>query len=254
VAAVLGDALLRVAVLGGREGMARSLGSVYGGAVTRFLGGSLRGGLSRVIHAPGVKSWNNGVAVSVDGCTLLLSDGSDGAHTIHELSMADGSRRRVVGGKGDGPLQFDGLYQVCVADGFVFVVEYRNSRVQVLTPSLDFHCFIGQGQLERPVGVCANADVVVVSELRSRISVFNRCDGALARRILCEGTGDDQVISPHGLCFMSDERHIAVTNWSNHRVTVFSVDGEFIRYVGVGVLRYPQGVACSAFDELCVCV
>ena len=41
VAAVLGDALRRVAVLGGREGMSRSLGSVYSGAVTRFLGGSL---------------------------------------------------------------------------------------------------------------------------------------------------------------------------------------------------------------------
>jgi hypothetical protein len=39
--AVLGDALRRVAVLGGREGMPRSLGSVYGGSVTRFLGGSL---------------------------------------------------------------------------------------------------------------------------------------------------------------------------------------------------------------------
>jgi hypothetical protein len=38
VAAVLGDAERRVAVLGGREGMPRSLGSVYGGSVTRFLG------------------------------------------------------------------------------------------------------------------------------------------------------------------------------------------------------------------------
>jgi hypothetical protein len=38
-----------VAVLGGREGMSRSLGSVYGGSVTRFLGGGLRGEESRVI-------------------------------------------------------------------------------------------------------------------------------------------------------------------------------------------------------------
>ena len=38
VGAVLGDALHRVSVLGGRDGMPRSLGSVYGGAVTRFLG------------------------------------------------------------------------------------------------------------------------------------------------------------------------------------------------------------------------
>ncbi len=52
VAAVLGDALGRVSVLGGREGMLRSLGSVFGGSVTRFLGGGLRGVVSRVIDTP----------------------------------------------------------------------------------------------------------------------------------------------------------------------------------------------------------
>jgi hypothetical protein len=35
-------------------------------------------------------------------------------------------------------------------------------------------------------------------------------------------------------------------------VSVFSIDGEFIRHVGVGILKNPQGVACSAFDELVV--
>jgi hypothetical protein len=43
VAAVLGDALRRVAVLGGREGAPRSLGSVYGGSVPRFLGAASEG-------------------------------------------------------------------------------------------------------------------------------------------------------------------------------------------------------------------
>jgi hypothetical protein len=35
-------------------------------------------------------------------------------------------------------------------------------------------------------------------------------------------------------------------------VSVFSVEGEFVRHVGVGELSYPMGVACSAFDELVV--
>jgi DNA-binding beta-propeller fold protein YncE len=144
---VLGDALHRVAVLGGREGMPRSLGSVYGGAVTLFLGGSLRGVVSRVIHTPCVKSYCNGVAVSRDGTTLLVSDGTSCAsHALHEYSTSDGARRRSVGGEGDGPLQFRGPRQVYIApDGFVFVADSRNNRVQVLTPSLDFHCFIGEG-------------------------------------------------------------------------------------------------------------
>jgi DNA-binding beta-propeller fold protein YncE len=260
VAAVLGDALRRgVAVLGGREGMPRSLGSVYAGSVTRFLGGSLRGVASRVMDTPGVKSFNNGVAVSRDGCTLLVSDLTGGSNAIHEYNAFDGSRRRVVGSKGDGPLQFVCPCQVCIApDDFVFVADLLNNRVQVLTPTLDFHSFVGVGQLRGPSGVCANADVVVVAEyVAHRISVFNRRDGTLVRqfgRDGSDGSEDVQLRSPYGLCFMPGDRHVAVGDRGKRRVSVFSVDrdGEFIRPVGVGILDGPIGVACSAYDELVV--
>ncbi len=51
---------------------------------------------------------------------------------------------------------------------------------------------------------------------------------------------------------MSGHRHVAVADSSNNRVSVFSVEGKFIRHVGVGKLDHPLGVACSAFDELVV--
>jgi hypothetical protein len=253
VGAVLGDALRRVAVLGGREGMPRSLGSVYGAAVTRFLGGSLRGVVSRVIDTPVAVSEGGGVAVSVDGCTLLVSDGLFGSSCIHELSIVDGSRRRVIDGKGDRPLQFADPCKVCIpADGFVFIAECGNDRVQVLTPALDYHAFIGVGQLKYPVGVCANADVVVVCDFTTDpIAVFNRGDGALLRRFGSVSVGDGEQCQPRGVCVMSGRR-VAVADHGNHRVSVFSMDGEFIRHVGVGVLQRPKGVAASAFDELVV--
>jgi DNA-binding beta-propeller fold protein YncE len=256
VGAVLGDAERRVAVLGGREGMPRSLGSVYGGSVTRFLGGGCRGVASRVIAMPGVQSWNNGVAVSRDGSTLLVSDYTGGSDTIHAFRVADGSRLRIIGSKGDGPssLRFKNPSQVWVAsDDFVFVAEYGNDRVQVLTPSLDFLGFVGVGQLRGPVGVCADDDVIMVSEVNAHsISVFKRCDGALLRHIGARGRGDGQLYWPRGLCFISGHRHVAVADYDNARVSVFSVEGEFVRHVGVGVLWLPSGVACSAFDELVV--
>jgi DNA-binding beta-propeller fold protein YncE len=193
-----------------------------------------------------------GVAVSRDGTTVLVTD--DKSNCIHEFKVADGSAGRVVGGKGAGKLQFDGTRQIWVAaDGFVFVAEVFNERVQVLTPRLTFHAFIGVGELSTPSGVCANADIVVVSEVGAfRVSVFNRGDGALLRRFGCEGSGDGQLNSPTVLCFMSGDRHVAVCDWRNNRVSVFSVDGEFIRHVGVGVLNAPLGVACSGHDELVV--
>jgi DNA-binding beta-propeller fold protein YncE len=101
--------------------------------------------------------------------------------------------------------------------------------------------------------VCANTDVVVVSEAAAdRISVFNRRDGALLRQFGSVGSSDGRLSSPYGLCFMSGDRRVAVVEWGNGRVSVFSIDGEFIRHIGVGVLKRPRGIACSAFDELVV--
>ncbi len=218
------------------------------------LADGFRGEESRVIATPGVKSVSNGVAVSRDGSTLLLSSFTgSGSDAIHEFRVADGSRLRVIGGAGDGPLQFKNPYQVWVAsDDFVFVAEYGNKRVQVLTPRLDFHSFVGVGQLAYPSGVCADDDLIVVSEGANRISVFNRGDGALLRRFGSQGSGDGQLDVPRGLCFVSGHRHVAVADRRNDRVSVFNVEGEFIRHVGVGKLSHPNGVACSAFDELVV--
>jgi DNA-binding beta-propeller fold protein YncE len=255
VSAVLGDALGRVAVLGGRDGMARSLGSVLGGSVTRFLGGGLQGVVSRVIATSGVKSVSNGVAMSHDGSTLLVSDWCGGSNAIHEFRVSDGARLRAVGGKGKKPLQFKGPCQVWVAsDDYVFVADYSNNRVQVLTPRLDFSAYVGVGELDCPTGVCADDDVIVVSQVGAVhcISVFSRDDGALLRRFGSRGSGDGELFNPRGLCFMSGHGHVAVAEWSNDRVSVFSVDGEFIRHVGVGPLTNPIAVAASALDELVV--
>jgi DNA-binding beta-propeller fold protein YncE len=206
----------------------------------------------RDIATAAVMSDCNGVAVSRDGATLLVSDCDGGSHAIHEFRVADGSRLRVIGGAGAGPLQFKNPQQLWVAsDDHVFIADWGNDRVQVLTPArLDFHSFVGVGQLSGPAGVCANGAVVVVSESYvHRISVFNRGDGALLRRFGSEGIHDGQLTCPLGLCFMSDDRHVAVVDSVNCRVSAFSLEGKFNRHVGVGELKSPRGVACSPFDD-----
>ncbi len=124
------------------------------------------------------------MAVSRDGSTLLVSDHNGGSHAIHTFRVGDGSRLRVIGGWGNAPLQFEYPYQIWVAsDDYVFVADYGNKRVQVLTPRLDFHGFVGAYQVEHPSGVCADGAVIVVCEAGAyRISVLKRCDGALLRR------------------------------------------------------------------------
>jgi hypothetical protein len=70
-AEVLRNALLRLCIFGGRTDMRRLLGSVYAGAVVRFLG-AFRCVVSREIQTPGVRAPYNSVAVTRDGKWLLV--------------------------------------------------------------------------------------------------------------------------------------------------------------------------------------
>jgi sugar lactone lactonase YvrE len=257
VRALLVDPLHRLCSLGGRAGFARSLGSVYGGCVTRFLGGSFRGVASRDIDTPQVSSRANGIAVTRDGSRLLVLDYDGGSHTLSEFRLCDGARLRVLGGprSGRAPLQFKNPCQVWVApDDTVFVADSNNHRVQVLSSDLAFKGFLGLRQLERPVGVCANNDVVVVTEnVTGTVWVYRRDDGTVLRRFSSAGSGDGQLNSPRGVCFLTGDRRIAVADCGNHRVSLFALDtGAFLRHVGDRVLKFPTGAACSPCDELVV--
>ena len=253
ITAVCADSGRRVVRMGGRQGLPRSIGSLYGGLVALFLGSTFTGAVKTVIVTPGVVSWNNGVAVSHDGTTLLVSDGNGGTHAIHMFRIADGAPLRTVGGEGDGPLQFKMPYQVCVAavDGFVFVAEAANDRIQVLTPQMDFASFVGVGQLRSPVGVCADGEIIAVSELCAhRISVFSRDDDTLLRRFAERGSGDTQLSFPCALCFTADHRHIAVSDPTNDRISVFSTEGKFIRSMVGAKYAYCCGCVHTNSGEL----
>jgi hypothetical protein len=270
VAAVLHDAQARLCVFGGRAGLVRSLGSVYAGSVVRFLGGR-PAVASRVIPTPGLCAWLNGMALSRDGATLLAAHGEYGNCVLRAYDVTSGALLREVGGWGTGPLQFGSRpHQIWVApDDFVFVADLSNHRIQVLTPQLTFHAFLGVGELSYPEGVCADRKVVVVCEsgvsraaqllgvtfpvvtaAPRRISVFRRSDGALLRRF---ASGCPQLGFPRGLCFTSRQRHVAVVDMDRHCVFEFSLEGELVRTVGSDVLKFPVAAAClDASDELVV--
>jgi hypothetical protein len=159
VAAVLGDPSRRLATMGGRDGMPRSLGSVLGSLVTRFVGG-LRGLESRTIPTPGVCAQSCGMAVSRDGAALLVCDTNGGSKCIYTFRVDTCARLPIIGSgsRGAGPLQFAYPGQVWTAsDGFVFVADHSNHRIQVLTPAFGFYGFVGAGQLCGPLGVCGDS-------------------------------------------------------------------------------------------------
>lgn len=263
-AVVFQDPLQRVAQLGGRQGMRRSIGSLYGGLVALFLGSTFKGQAQRTFAVPYELSPVAGLAVTRDGAAMLLSA------TLQGTRAARGARAAIRVIRVDtgvfccikdmpGDWQRKTALTCCqvhiAQDDFVFVADYVNDRIHVLTPRLDAHDCIGEGQLSRPLGVCADTRSVFVTENDTdQVSVFRRRDGAFLRRIGSShfGSGRGQMRGPAGLCLMNENRCIAVAEYAGDRVSVFRIGGAFARHVGVGVLKQPANVACSAFDELVV--
>jgi DNA-binding beta-propeller fold protein YncE len=247
VSAALHDPLRRVGVLGGRPGLRRSLGSVYAGCVTRFLGGFC-GVRSRTVPTLEWDAFSDsgGMAVTRDGAALLVTE-RERSHCLYVFDVTTGKALRTMGGKGTAPLQFFKPHRVCITDDdVVFVADSGNNRIQVLTPQLGFYGFVGVGQLLAPFGVCANEHVIVVSNTNC-ISVFQRSDGAFVRRF-----GAGTLLGPLGLCFIGKTGQIAVANSGTDCVAVFTLEGKFIRYIKHDKLVAPADVASSAAGELVV--
>jgi hypothetical protein len=243
----------RFCVLGGREGLPRSVGSIYVARVALFLGPCFDRTPRRLFDARRCDFSGFETVLCFDGSARFFT--TDNVTSIYVRSTADGALLHTVGDKGCGPLHFHDIGQACAcADGFVFVADARNNRIVVLTPQLGFHGFVGMHVLGRPIGVCADADVVVVSEqCRHCITVFRRSDGALLRRF-GSARGRDagmKLQSPDELCFMPGNQRIAVVHGPGFGVSVFTIHGALIRRISES--GSPAWcIACSAFDELVV--
>jgi ABC-type lipoprotein export system ATPase subunit/sugar lactone lactonase YvrE len=118
-----------------------------------------------------------------------LADGSIAVADTHYHRLvwftSDGRVLRLLGGFGDGPLQF--RYPVSVAQdvqGALYVAEYGgNDRVQKLTASGEFVLAFGSfgsgaAQLQRPAGVaCVGTRVYVADAMNGRVQVFDTAGG-----------------------------------------------------------------------------
>jgi DNA-binding beta-propeller fold protein YncE len=246
-AAVLRDRSV-FSVLGGRDGAPRSLRSIFAASVVRFLGGVSLATTSRCSITLTGFAMPGGVVLLSNNAMLLFADYS--ANVLRVIRATDGAQLRAIGKAGHGPLQFLYVRQLYVArDGAVFVADSGNNRVQILTPALDFDQYLGEGYLYYPNSVCADAEAVVVADC-TRIHVFHRASGLLLRTFSGFGTVGGLLNGPRVLTFLHGHRHVAISD--GDKVSVFTLDGEFCRLVGAGVIASPHELACSAWGELVV--
>jgi DNA-binding beta-propeller fold protein YncE len=145
-------------------------------------------------------------------------------HIIHVYNLSNNSFEQVWGGPGQGRRQFRFPFLIDTSsEGYVFVVEPINTRVQVLNSSGKFVCFIGgwgikAGQLFRPKGVVTFEDRVFVTDsYLGRVQVFNMANDFLG--ILTDPKGAPvKLITPTGITIDAERRRLYVVELKANRV------------------------------------
>ena len=152
----------------------------------------------------------------------VLAVGKRGSHD-NELSSATG-------------LALDEVNQL------IHIVDRNNKRIQVVSFEGEFLKKFGRGILKYPWGIAVTEDYVFVTDLDLHALLqFSETDCQLVRMTGTEGAEEGQLNVPRGLC-LDCNGDVYIADSRNNRVSIFSIQLQFMKYLGTQELKYPQDV------------
>ena len=124
----------------------------------------------------------------------------------------------------------------------IYIADFLNSRIQVVSFAGKFLKRFGKGILQSPWGITVAEDNVFVTDYSLHALLqFCKKDYKLVRRTGTEGGGEGQLNYPRVLCIDYNE-NVYVADNGNHRVSVFSKDLNFLKHLFTQQLENPCDV------------
>ena len=191
-----------------------------------------------------------GICINQD--KLLVTD-------EHSVSMYDLNGRliRRIGSKGNKEGEFNipfGL-DVCKGNYYIYVCDFLNDRVQILTYYLHFHSMLGIGVLKRPQDIKIKQDkIFVLAESDPCLFVFT-LEHILINRLI--SLGEDKQLNNPGCFDVDTANNIIISDRGIQCVLVFNLKGEKIHEIGkkgeaVGEFVDPFGLAIDNLGRIIV--
>ena len=124
----------------------------------------------------------------------------------------------------------------------IYVADWGNKRVQIVSFKGDFIKRFGQYKLKAPWGIAITSEHIYVTDIEPHaLFQFNKNSFQLLNRTGTEGQTDGQFNTPRGLC-TDHSGDVFVADCGNKRVCIFSHDLKFISKLGIGQLFRPNDV------------
>lgn len=195
------------------------------------------------------KVFQRPMAVAADSESIYVTDSAK-----HDLIVYDynGKFRRVIGSPGKAPGQFNYPTGVAVSDNRIFVADFYNQRVQVLSPKGEVlnilplerdKAKVGPVIMPAAIAVDKQGQLYVSDVNRQQILVFDRT-GNYLRSFGVAGAGAGELSYANGLAIADNEGLIYVSNSNNSRVDVFDLQGQFKNTISKSVsVSNPKGIA-----------
>lgn len=101
-------------------------------------------------------------------------------------------------------------------------------------------------------GIAATPDIIVAGTWSNGILIFDQASGSLLRSFSCVGKGEGQLYGNDGMRLTPDGGHILISEDYNNRLSLFSLSGEFVRWIGVGIVTGPLDVEFAANGDILV--
>ena len=202
-----------------------------------------------------------GIAVSANSAFVAVTRNN---YTVSVYSLPDGGLISSVAFRPATHGSFDWPAKCCFTPtNNVLFVEPGYKRVQEVTLAGEHVRFIGDGVITDTVwSIAATSTLIAVGKAyntsNNRIMMFDAVTGVLVRQFGEHGDEPGQLAKYcNGLRFtQNNAHHIAVAESNGRgkfRVSVFTVDGAFVRCMGEGVLRNPTDVELAENGDVYVC-
>ena len=191
----------------------------------------------------GIK-WPHYIAFSNNGDMFVTS----ADYCIHVYDKS-GNKKTTIGSEGSGELQFNRPRGIDINGDIVYVAELYGHRIHKLATGGEFISTFGEkgsaiNQFDYPYGVKISPDnkVYVADDSGNhRVQVFHS-NWTISHVIDGRVSGGDRFPYPEDVAF-DLFGNVHVTGFSSSSVTVFTPDGQIIRWYNTTDISSPRGIA-----------
>ena len=177
--------------------------------------------------------------------TMIAVSFDDPFNQVHVFRLTPSFVRMcVIGREGAGPAEFRSPRRLCFTDNDnILVCDFSNNRVQQLTVGGEY---LSSFDILRPFAIAVHGDIVAVGTNDGPIEIRSLATGEMFRRFGTHGDGPGRIDTfATGIRFAPDSACLLVAEYSNRRLSLFTVDGVFKEHIVAGV--FVDGLLDASF-------